>query len=113
MYEPIFKLKIKADAGIANANLEIKKREESMKLLPLSGISGEKIYLVMTEELLDKVQNIQTVYKKVSKRNKVQDIILLDAYHSATIEGARTTVEKVKKHFLSQRPKMIKWSSTR
>lgn len=63
-------MKIKADAGIANVNLEIKKREERMKLLPLSGNSGEKIYLVMTEELLNKVQNIQTVYKKVSNTVK-------------------------------------------
>lgn len=105
MYEPIFKLKIKADAGLDNAAQEIKTREESMKLLPLSGISGEKIYLVMTEELLNKVQNIQTVYKKVSKSNKVQDILLLDAYHSATIEGARTTVEKVKNTFSKPKTK--------
>lgn len=105
MYEPIFKLRIKADVGIENAAREIKKREESMKLLPLSGISEEKIYLVTTEELLNKVKNIQAVYKKVSKSNKVQDIILLDAYHSATIEGARTTVEHVKNTFSAPKTK--------
>lgn len=105
MYEPIFKLKIKADAGIENADLEIKKREESRRQLPLEGISGEKIYLMMTEELMKKVQNIKLVYKKVSKRNKVRDIILLDAYHSATIEGARTTVENVRNTFSTPKTK--------
>lgn len=105
MYEPIFKLNIKADAGIEDAKQEIKKREQEMKLLPLSGISKEKIFLVATEELMNKVQNIQLIYKKVSKRNKAKDIILLDAYHSATIEGARTTVESVKNSFSKPKTK--------
>lgn len=105
MYEPIFKLKIKADAGIETAVWEIKKREQDMKILPLSGISGEKICLMMTEELMNTVQNLQMIYKKVSKKNKVKDIILLDAYHSATIEGARTTVENVRNTFSKPKTK--------
>lgn len=55
--------------------------------------------MVVTDEILSGVKSIQTVYQKVTKRNKVQDIILLDAYHSETIEGARTTVDHVKKAF--------------
>lgn len=70
MYEPIFKLKIKADAGIETAVWEIKKREQDRKILPLPGISGEKICLMMTEELMNTVQNLQMIYKKVSKKIK-------------------------------------------
>lgn len=99
MYEPTFKLKIKADAGIEKAKQELKYREQKKMLLPLKGIRGEFVYLVVTDEILSSVKSVQAVYQKVTKKNKVQDMILLDAYHSATIEGARTTVDHVKKAF--------------
>lgn len=99
MYEPTFKLKIKADAGIEKAKQELKYREQKKMLLPLKGIRGEFVYLAVTDEILSCVKSVQAVYQKVTKKNKVQDMILLDAYHSATIEGARTTVDHVKKAF--------------
>ena len=99
MYEPTYKLKIKVNAGVEKAKQELEYRELKKIELPLMGIKEEVICLVVTDEILSGVKSIQTVYQKVTKRNKVQDIILLDAYHSATIEGARTTVDHVKKAF--------------
>lgn len=99
MYEPTFKLKIKADAGVEKAKQEIKYREQKKLVLDLKGIGGESICMMMTDEILSGVQSVQAVYQKVTKKNKVRDMILLDAYHSATIEGARTTVDHVRKAF--------------
>lgn len=99
MYEPTFKLKIKADAGVEKAKQELKYREQKKMVLPLKGIGGESVCLVVTDEILSSVKSVQAVYQKATKKNKVQDMILLDAYHSATIEGARTTVEHARKAF--------------
>lgn len=105
MFEPMFKLKIKSDAGIEGAKLEIKEREQKRVVLPLKGIGGEQICVSLTDEICAGIQSIKTVYQNVKKKNKVQDIILLDAYHSATIEGARTTVEHVKQVFVNPKSK--------
>ena len=84
------KLKIKAAVGIERANQEIELSEKRRVAMPLRGIKGEAICVSLTHEL-------------VSKKNKARDIILLDAYHSATIEGARTTVDNVK---MNQKPEV-------
>lgn len=105
MYESLLKLKIKADAGIEQASKEIAAREQKRVVLPLHGIEGEQICLAVTDEILDNIQSVEHIYQKVTKKNKVQDVILLDAYHSATIEGARTTVENVKRAFSEPKSK--------
>lgn len=105
MYEPSFKLKIKADAGIERVKQELKDREQKKMPLILRGIGGEQICLSVTDEILSSVKSVQTIYQKVTKKNKVRDIILLDAYHSATIEGARTTVDNVKRVFSEPKSK--------
>jgi len=105
MFEPLFKLKIKSDAGVEEATLKIKKIEQSRVVLPLQGIGEEQICISLTDEFMSNVQSVKTVYQNVTKKNKVQDMILLDAYHSATIEGARTTVEHVKQIFADPQSK--------
>ena len=105
MYEPIFKLKIKADAGVEKAKQELRNREQKKICLPLQGISGEQICLTLNNDMTSAVQAVEAVYQKVTKKNKVRDMILLDAFHSATIEGARTTVENVKKAFSEPKSK--------
>lgn len=105
MYEPLFKLKIKAQAGIDSARQELSEKLESRVALPLIGINGEVLYISLTEGIMSKVKNIQTIYEKVSSKNKARDMIILDAYHSATIEGARTTVDNVKRVFAEPKSK--------
>lgn len=105
MYEPLFKLKIKAQAGIDSAKQELCEKIESRTSLPLIGINGEEIYISLTEQVKLKIKNVQTMYEKVSSKNKARDMIILDAYHSATIEGARTTVDNVKRVFAEPKSK--------
>lgn len=105
MFEPIYELKIRSDAGIEEAKLKIKEIEQDRIVLPLQGIRGEQICISLTDEIMSSVQAVKTVYQNVTRKNKVRDMILLDAYHSATIEGARTTVEHVKQVFSDPKSK--------
>lgn len=100
MYESTVKLRIKADAGIESAIQEIESRKETRVILPLRGINGESVCMSLTEKILSGVATVKTIYQQVSNEKKERDTILIDAYHSATIEGARTTVDQVKKVFL-------------
>lgn len=103
MYESYETLKIKKKAGISSAAEELRYRKLHRELLPLSGLQNAKLYFVQTEEMQRRLESIDSLYQKVSREHKVKDIILLDAYHSATIEGARTTVEDVRRAY--EKPK--------
>ena len=99
MYESYDVLKIKEKAGIASAIQELQYRKIHRELIPLKGLQNTSIYIVLTEEIKNKLMSIENLYEQLSSEKKVKDIILLDAFHSATIEGARTTVENVRKSF--------------
>lgn len=103
MYESYATLKIKEKAGIETATNELKYRKQHKELLPLQGLQNTMLYLVQTEEIQNHLKTIDSLYPKVNSKQKVKDIILLDAFHSATIEGARTTVENVRKSY--EKPK--------
>ncbi len=103
MYESYETLKIKEKAGIKPAAQELQYRKRHKELLPLHGLRNTLIYMVQTEEMQRRLESIDSLYEKVSSKRKVKDIILLDAFHSATIEGARTTVENVRKAY--EKPK--------
>ncbi len=105
MYETLDNLRIKARAGVESAALELKARMLKREEIRLQGLKGMKMYLIPTEELWERIASIESLYQNVSNKNKVKDILLLDAYHSATIEGARTTVEHVKKAWTDPKTK--------
>ena len=99
MYESYRRLKIKENAGSQAAALEMEKRLHDRVKLPLPGLNGEVMYVVLSEELTDRLRSIQELYACVTDTRKASEVILLDAYHSATIEGARTTVERVRRAY--------------
>lgn len=103
MYESYATLKIKENAGIETAVRELEYRKQHREILPLHGLKDTGIYMVQTEEIQSRLKSIDSLYQKVNSGQKVKDIILLDAFHSATIEGAKTTVEKVRRAY--DRPK--------
>lgn len=103
MYESYEILKIKEKAGIISAVQELQYRKKHRERLKLQGLQNAEIYLIQTEEIQKHLEMIEQLYQKVSRVKKVKDIILLDAFHSATIEGARTTVENVRKVY--EKPK--------
>ncbi|MBE5907034.1 MAG: Fic family protein [Lachnospiraceae bacterium] len=97
--ETISILKYKSNAGIPNAKEELNERLKYRKDLPLRGIEGERICLTGMEEIEKKVASVRALYEKVPSKHRVQALIMIDAHSSATIEGAHTTVDKVKKCF--------------
>lgn len=99
MFDTIQKLKYRANAGIAAAHEELNSRLNDRMEIPLLGLHGEKLYLTGVTALRAKVAELNAMYEKLPAHRGVKDTILLDAWSSAAIEGARTTVEKVRKSF--------------
>ncbi len=104
-WDTIQKLKYRANAGIPSAQAELKYRMEDRAEIPLPGLHGEKLYLTGYTALHKKAEELNIMYEKVPVHRGMKEIILLDAWSSATIEGARTTVEKVKQSFNNPRTK--------
>ena len=72
MYEVIYKLKIKAAAGVESAKQELDARKNCRITLQVPGIKGESVCLSMTDELIAQVNSIKTIYPNVSKKNKAK-----------------------------------------
>lgn len=71
-----------------------------METVFLKGIHGEKIRFSRSAEIQSTLEEIKKLYCQLPDFNIHKDTLVLDAYYSATIEGARTTVEQVKKNML-------------
>lgn len=105
MWDTIQKLRYRANANIADAVQELNHRLTDRVELPLSGLHGEKLYLTGVKALQARANELDALYEKLPVSRGVKDTILLDAWSSATIEGARTTVDQVKKAFTDPRTK--------
>lgn len=96
MYESTYNLQIKSTRGSKSATEELSKRRELIKSTGLTSIHNEDICLVMCDEIISKVKYINTAISKINtNKSIVKKNVIIDAYTSATIEGARTTVEEV------------------
>ena len=105
MFDSIQKLKYRANAGIAQAQEELNNRLNDRMELPLPGLHGEILFLTGVISLREKAAELNAMYEKLPTHCGVKDTILLDAWSSATIEGARTTVEKVRNSFENPKTK--------
>lgn len=105
MYESYDVLKIKEKSGIDSARRELEFRRTHREKLPLPGLENTVLYMVRTDDIQERLLSIEHLYQRLDSRRKVKEVILLDAYHSATIEGARTTVENVRRAYENPRSK--------
>jgi len=105
MWDTLQKLRYRANANIADAVEELNNRLNDRVELPLPGIHGEKLFLTGVQSLRARAAELDVLYKKLPVHRGVKDTILLDAWSSATIEGARTTVDQVKKAFADPKSK--------
>lgn len=97
-------LSIRAKKGDENAETELMLRRMYQEGIGLKGINDEDLicvtYIIKPQiEKLRELYNLVTVYEQAYQEN-----IVLDSFHSATIEGARTTVDNVVKA-MKERPK--------
>ena len=90
------KLLQKAKYNSESAKKELLDRKYAYINIKLRGINDESIIFRYSSEVEDYKKYIDNEILKVSNRLNVSESILLDAYSSATIEGARTTVERIK-----------------
>lgn len=105
MWDTIQKLRYRANSNIADAKVELNSRLSDCMELPLTGIHGEKLYLTGMTSLRKRAAELETIYQQLPTVRGMKDVVLLDAFSSATIEGARTTVEKVQKSFNNPKTK--------
>ena len=105
MWDTIQKLRYLASAQIPDAVQELNNRLNDRVELPLPGLHGEKLFLTGMTALQAKANELNLLYEKLPISRGVKDTILLDAWSSATIEGARTTVDQVKKAFADPKTK--------
>ena len=95
MLDTIEKWKYRAKANVPGAKEYLEKRLSDCVLLPMKGLHGEVLKLTGLTELKEKSAALNSMYEAVKTVRGTQDVILLDAWSSATIEGARTTVAQV------------------
>lgn len=99
MWDSIKKLEYRAAANLSGAKAELDSRLADRMELPLPGLHGEKLYLTGMTQLRKKAAEMDILYQKLPEHRGVKDTVLLDAWSSATIEGARTTVAQVRQSF--------------
>lgn len=99
MWDTIEKLQYRVRANIAAAQQELELRLTDREALPLRGLNGERLYLTGITALQKKEAELNALYDQLPAHRGVKETILLDAWSSATIEGARTTVQQVRAHF--------------
>lgn len=96
-YESYDSLVRKSMVGIESATNELTNRDNVILINTLQGINNELICYSLKEEINKQLLLLKNLYNKSNDTRGYTESILLDSYHSATIEGARTTVENVKK----------------
>lgn len=90
-------LETKAKKGDNEADTELMLRQMYKKKIGLKGINGEDLVYV-TFIVNPQIERLKELYTQVTLNEQAyKDNIVLDSFHSATIEGARTTVGNVKR----------------
>lgn len=82
----------------ANAKLALNKRLSNLTDTGLVSLGNKKIVYELTDNMSESISIIKEYINKVNKSD-ASEVVLIDSFHSATIEGARTTVENVRKAY--------------
>ena len=98
MLDIIQKLTYRAKANIPNAAAALKERLCDRRELPLDGIHGERLFLTGVSQLEQQAAQLQVLYGQLPTCRNSGDNILLDAWASASIEGAEVSLPEVKKN---------------
>lgn len=103
-YESNKTLRIKAKSGFEDAKVELEWRKRNKFAIGLMGINDEKLVYIIGQGLDTQLQTINILYQNFKVTDKAyHDNVIIDSYHSATIEGARTTVDNVKRAIESKK----------
>lgn len=77
-----------------------------LKIIPkLRGINNETLCFVMDTEMKEMLDLLVNYYKSLNINSSInREVLILDSHSSATIEGARTTVENIKRSITKKNP---------
>lgn len=108
-YESIPELLKKKNLGI-DVEGELRERKNCVVKTGLKGINMEEVVYTRIGILNSKLNTLTNLFNKVLNTSRVipKDTVLLEGYYSATIEGARTTVDYVKSCFSNPKGKSEK-----
>ena len=112
MLDTIQKLTYRAKANIPHAVVELDERLCDRRELPLAGIHGERLYLTGVSQLEQRTAQLQMLYDQIPQCNRSAASVLLDAWASASIEGARASLQQVKLDLSNPQTKDERWLST-
>ena len=94
MWDTIQNLRL--NSNCADAAHELNSRLNDRMELPLPGLRGEKLYLTGIASLEKRAAELKAMYDKLRIYRDITDIVLLDAWSSASIDGITTTLDYVK-----------------
>ena len=95
-YESNKTLRIKAKSGIEGAKAILVWRERNRFAIGLKGINDETLVYGLSQDVATQLETINILYQNFKVTDTAyRDNVIIDSYHSATIEGARTTVDNV------------------
>lgn len=96
MYESAYRLQIRAKRGSKEALNELNKRKKLIQQTGLTGVNNEAICIVLCDEILSKISYIDSAVLNIdSSKSVLRQQIIIEAFMSAAIEGARTTISEV------------------
>lgn len=86
---------------------ELAERENHIVDTGLKGLNGEMIVFTAIDALSNEIHNLEKLFQSVLEISKSEctESILLEGFYSATIEGAKTTIEEVKRCFSNPKSK--------
>ncbi|WP_029322969.1 hypothetical protein [Butyrivibrio sp. AE3004] len=87
----------------SKAGSELQRRLSGRVDTGLKGFNGEKILYSLTDEIKEYLEYINKNADSIKKAD-IMEIVMNDSYASATIEGAKTTIEEVRKASNAQNP---------
>lgn len=97
-YMSMKELCIRSEIGITEYKNILSDRLKSLRNIGLHGIDNIDIMYNHNDDIVKQLSIISELYKRV-KNSGNKESILIDSFDSATIEGAKTTIENVKKSF--------------
>ena len=101
MSDSIYQLAQKAKYKSLEAKAELEKMFSTSINTGLTGFNGESIVYNISSEMKESLGFIQNNINKITKSD-YKEVIIFDSYYSATIEGAKTTIEEVRQAYRSK-----------
>ncbi len=101
----INELRRRSKRGSETSKLELNQRIENLTNTGIVGMNNTTFVYSKLPEILSLIDNINKDISLIKELDITRDTIMINSYYSATIEGAKTTVNNVKRNFNNPKSK--------